>query len=447
MYDDATRQELLRACSEDGYFRPDYGGYCFADVPKTVGDVLGTDIGRGLPHDVFQGVDTTVSNVVVLLIDGFGLDRYRELSGVAEAESDQGTQKGPANTDQDHVVPLLSSLTTTGRVTPLTSIYPSETAAAMTSFHTGLTTAEHGLLAWNVLLPDHDLTIESLPFRTRGGDDPQTATGGSFTKEDLFEGTPVYERLKDHGVTSHAIQPASIVDGAYSTTVLAGAARTGYDSVGELAVTIRRRLEATEGRSYVYAYTGLIDGAAHAEGTTSDRYRAELEAVCGAVERELARVDPKLADDTLLLVTADHGHINTSPDQAIDLTDHGPIWSNLTRDDDGNRIPPTGGPRGVHLHLQDGTTTEVCDYLESTVDAQIASGKEALESGLFGSRDPIQLLRRRVGDVVISPRKQNVWYQGEARKLEFIGSHGGQSRAEMLVPFAAANLGSWQPGR
>ncbi|MFC7136622.1 alkaline phosphatase family protein [Halobaculum litoreum] len=129
--DEAAEERL----PDDDYLFPAYADYCFANVPGTVASVLGADAGRRLPSDTVP--DGEYSNVVVVLVDGLGWDRYR-----ARRES----------------VPLLDTLGAAGRASRLTSVYPSETAAAITTMHTGATPAEHGLLGWNVLFRDAGVT-------------------------------------------------------------------------------------------------------------------------------------------------------------------------------------------------------------------------------------------------------------------------------------------------
>lgn len=420
--DDST----LPGTRRDGYVFPDYEGYCFANVPDTVADALGVDTGRRLPEGVLPTGD--FSTVLVVLVDGLGLDQFR-----TRRES----------------VPLLDSLASAGRETPLTSVYPSETAAAITSVHTGATPAEHGVLGWNLRLRDHDLTCESLPFLARDGSDLGEATDGEVTGEDLFDAETVYSKLADAGVHSHLIQHNRIADGPYSEAVTAGATVHGVDSLADLAVTAREQVEAADEPTYVYAYWSDVDGVSHATGTDSDRYRAELETTCATIERELARIDPEAAEDTLVVLTADHGHFNADPAEAVDLEGVPEVWSARDRHLGGESVLPTGSPRNLHLHLRDGASVQRAREMlvEAPFDARVLTGTEALEAGLFGPGEPSDLLRERVGDLVVVPRDRNVWFAGEQRKLEFVGTHGGQSPEEMYVPFLAADLETWQASR
>ncbi|WP_179233623.1 alkaline phosphatase family protein [Halorubrum ezzemoulense] len=135
MFRDDIERVLRDRQQRDGYLFPAYEDYCFGNVPDTVRSVLDAGGRRALPSDVFDGVETDVDTVVLLLVDGFGLDgwkRHRPRCG------------------------LLDRLTEAGTVTPLTSVYPSETAAAITTLETGRLPCEHGYVGWNVYDPRLD---------------------------------------------------------------------------------------------------------------------------------------------------------------------------------------------------------------------------------------------------------------------------------------------------
>jgi hypothetical protein len=71
-----------------------------------------------------------VNKVVLLVLDGFGFNQFKRHC------SD---------------IPFLAELTGKSRVFPLTSVFPSQTTNALTSFSTGLTPQEHGLFEYLLL--------------------------------------------------------------------------------------------------------------------------------------------------------------------------------------------------------------------------------------------------------------------------------------------------------
>ena len=410
--------------SQDGYVYPAYDDRCFARVPGTAGDVLGVDVGPSLPAAAVP--DGSFEQVVVVVLDGVGLDRFEACAGS---------------------VGLLEPAATAGRVTPLTSVYPSETAAAITTVHTGRTPAEHGLLGWNVRLPSADLTCHSLPFATREADygaSVDLSEAAEVTGRDLFDGTPVHEQFQAAGVASHVIEPSRI-GGSYNEVVERGAIQHEADSVASFAVTLREQLAAAQQPSYFYCYWPEIDGVSHDEGTQSAIYGAELAAVCTALERQLAAVGPATAAETLVVVTADHGHHDADPAEAVDLSELPGVWDRLATHDDGRRVLPTGGPRNLHLHVADGQREAVRRAItDAPFEARVTTGAAAIDDGLFGPGEVSPKLRERVGDLLVVPETANVWFSDEGRKLEFVGTHGGQHPREMAVPFVAASLADLQ---
>ncbi|MHC3437205.1 alkaline phosphatase family protein [Natrialbaceae archaeon A-gly3] len=152
MFRETVEQRIVADHSDDGYLFPAYDDDSIANVPETALSVLDGSYRKRLPADVFDGVATNVDNVVLFVLDGFGLEAwYRHW--------------------QDD--PFLRQVTEAGTVTPLTSIYPSETAAALTTLYTGLEPAEHGLLGWYQYLESvgEDIVTESYrkPTSFRGG--------------------------------------------------------------------------------------------------------------------------------------------------------------------------------------------------------------------------------------------------------------------------------------
>lgn len=400
----------------EGFLRPDYDGYCFANVPGTAASVLGADLSRSLPEDVLAGVDTDVDTVVVLLVDAYGYEQFRESRGS---------------------VPFFDRLAERGQVTPLTGIYPTETAACVTTMHTGRRPVEHGVLGWNAYDEAGDELFETLPFRALGaGGRPE------MDVDDLFAGRTTYERLAEAGVESHAVQ--SHLGDPYSEASLAGAMGHTYDSTAEFARTLRQTLETADEQvpRYVYAYYPEVDTAAHLGGTRSDRHDDELAALSAALRRELVdEVDEDVAASTLLLTVADHGQVDTTPETRVDLLADPVVDDAVKRDRHGEPLL-LGGPRNCHLGVRDGERERVREHLTERLDALVLTKEEALAEDLWGPEAPSETFHRHCGDLLVVPREGMTWYRPgyETEDLDLVGMHGGLHSREALVPFAAARL-------
>ncbi|MFC7165704.1 alkaline phosphatase family protein [Halospeciosus flavus] len=295
---DDHADDLLRAHAEGEYVFPDYGGYCFAGVPGTALSALDAapeDVPT-LPGDVFAGVDTEgVENVVVLLVDGFGYDQW------CRAE------------DTDYLeTTLLGRLSERGTVTPLTACFPSETAAAVPTVHTGQYAAEHGQLGWWQYVPEIGARVQTLPYVTGEGEPVrQVYPDAPAPSKTLYDADSLYDDVAPE-VSTSLFEPSDI-SGADEQTFSAGASRyVGSENAAQLAVQLRRTLEGSSGEKYCYAYFPQVDAASHREGPHAAATDAQLEAVLGALRRELLeRCSTRVAERTLVVVTADHGHVDT----------------------------------------------------------------------------------------------------------------------------------------
>ena len=102
---------------------PMYNNYCLSNIPETILSLFGVKTKRPtLPKNLFG--KNKFKKIIVLLIDGFGYEQW--LKNYKNHE-------------------FFRKVTKRGKLLPLTSVFPSTTAAAMTSLHTGLTPQEHTL--------------------------------------------------------------------------------------------------------------------------------------------------------------------------------------------------------------------------------------------------------------------------------------------------------------
>ncbi|MFD1567096.1 alkaline phosphatase family protein [Halolamina litorea] len=409
--------DLRAAREEDGYVFPAYRDRCFADTPESALSILSPAFPRNLPDEAFAGLlDDGIENVVLLVIDGFGLDQWNRLADD---------------------LPLLDAFEASGTVTPLTSTYPSETAAAITTLHTGLLPAEHGLLGWHQYLDSIDESIQTLPFLLEDGT-PVQERYPLANPRDLFEGEAIYDDAEAAGIDTHVTQPGHIAGSASSELTTAGAETHGYWNVADMAVTLRDVVTDGDGPTHATAYVPNVDSVSHRTGTATHRYDAQARMVTEAIRTGfIDTLDAETAEKTAVLVTADHGHTNVDQSVAVDLSVP-EVQDCLARGDDGEPIPPMGGPRNVQFHVRDGHVEELRDHVEAVADGDVLTFSEAeyRERGLFGSNhaDPGALFDRRAPDLLAVHRESPMWHEPDDK----IGVHGGMTPEEMLVPFGAA---------
>ncbi|WP_247731443.1 alkaline phosphatase family protein [Halovivax limisalsi] len=423
------RQDLVaELCGDDSAFvEPAYDEYCVADAAETSLSLLDSaTFDRSLPDAAFRGVETDVETVVFVLLDGFGYDEWTRFEGRRT---------------------LASRLQASGAVTPLTSVYPSETAAAFTSIATGCTPVEHGLLGWFQYLRAIDRDVVTLPF-TALDETPLSDVEPAIDASVLFDARPLSARAAKSGsartpsVSFDAVQPEAIADSAFSRAIFEGAKRLGYEDRDAFAGRLRERAEAADGPAFVFGYEPSIDAVAHEEGLASRPARRTMGDVLASLQADFVdALSAETASKTLLVVTADHGLVDVPPGENVDVTDRS-CWPALREcartDGSGRPRRPTGSPRNLHLHVEESAVDRARHRLESAVDGRVYTKAGAVEADLFGPANPSALFDRRCGDLVAIHRDRGCCWRDV--DLANRGLHGGLTRAEMLVPFAAARV-------
>ncbi len=423
----------MRALPEE-FVLPEYDSYCLSNVTPTVLSLFDVKSDRPrIPKDAFGDVKVdSPDRIILIVLDGFG---YREW----ENQASEG---------------FVKAMTTKGHTRPITTVFPSTTAAALTSLSTGLTPQEHGLPEWFVYFRELDMIIATLPFSPMG--DPGRDTLWRTTDPRiLFKGETVYGKLAREGIPSHSFVNRNIAATAYSTTSLKGSETNSYSSSSDLMAMVRRKVEATTSRAFFYVYWSYVDTIEHRFGPNTDESTLEAAMISYSIQKGLVeKLDSAVAEKTLVIVTADHGQINVSPKATLYLNRYRKLVKNFERSESGKRILPAGSPRDVFLHL--GTNSdEMKEYLEEKLEglATVLSTEESIALGLFGIKKPRRNFRDRVGDLLILPHKKDtIWYDhtrdaepGRARrapngKFDLLGHHGGLSEDEMKIPLAAARL-------
>jgi len=403
VFEDDRAAALAAEEFADGMVHPDYGGYCFSGVPAAAAGRVGVALGDGLPEDAFNASHTDPAHVVVLFVDALGYRQFERVAGE---------------------VPFLQSFRDAGRVTPLTSMYPSETAACVTTMATATDPVEHGLLGWDAYDPESDAVYETLPYAARDGGEV------AVQPTDLFDAEPVYPTLRAAGVDPHVVGPDYGTD--YDDAAPAGATSHHYERTTEFALALRDAVRAADAPSYTYAYYPTVDAAAHAYGPASEHADAQAAAVGDALGRAFGSLDDDVAAETLVCLVADHGQVDVS-ETAVDLASTG-VLDHVETDRSGTPLA-LGGPRNLHLRVTDEPAARSC---LDELDALVLDREEALDAGLWGRGEPGPAFERNVGDLLVVPREGMLLPTRDDSDWGLAGMHGGLDPREAIVPFGVA---------
>ena len=378
---------------------PDYAGGSILNLVTTIATALGAPPGPypGLRHPDLDRLLASRDRVVLIVVDGLGHGYLtRGYPGSSLCRYLRGS---------------------------LTSVFPSTTATAITAFLTGLAPAQHAITGWHMYIPEVATVGAVLPLRTRASNRPLTALGlvpsRFFDQPSLFDCLPV---------RSFVVSPERIVNSEFNRHHSGRAERRGYSSREQLFDSILSCLRAAEDRRYVYAYYADFDSIAHEHGVDSRQADLVMRRFDAAFSAFLAQA---AGLDATVIVTADHGFIDSPPDRVIELDDHPGLQATLG-------LPLCGERRAAYCYVHPEKMRDFERYVQDVLAEQVrlCSSETLIAEGWFGPGPPHARLKERVGDYTLVMQDDwtiKDWMAGEARHRH-IGVHGGLSTDEMMVP-------------
>ena len=404
----------------DRLLRPIYDDYSFGNIPNTI-EYLLTGARRGplLPPDCFGGTYPRPDKVVLFFIDSFGWQFWQDYQARFRATSRVVEQ---------------------GTLTPVSALFPTTTAASVSTMNVGVLPSQHALYEWNIYIPAYGEVIQSLAFAPLGRHPNDACLRKGYDPGKLLEvHETVHQRLALHGVHSLQFAHRSYATSAYNSAASAGAKVVRHGTPAEGLVQLKELLLATRGKAWFNFYWAALDTIAHIYGPSSSYHAAEI----ASFWRTFDEIFQDLASpDTLYLFTADHGHVYADARQTIYLNEQFPQLAGcLPVSHTGNRIYPNGSPRDVFLHVVPERRAEVLQLLQEELEslALVLPMDRVLAEGLFGPQPVCAELRRRLGDILILPYLGNFiwWREPGLMQNYFYGHHGGLSREELITVVGA----------
>jgi len=356
---------------------PAYDGGCITNVvPALVHPP--DDVPGWLPS-----VAAGAPRVVLLVIDGLGWNQLEH---------------------RRSLVPALAGLAGG----PITSVAPSTTASALTSITTGLPPGQHGVMGYRIAVDGDVLNV--LRWTAGSRDARESIPPAKIQSQPCFGGQrpPVITR-------------AEFASSGFTQAHLDQVRFTGYRTMGTLAAEIVRL--AKSGEPLVYAYYEGLDKVSHEYGLGS-QYAEELR----WVDHLVARLLESLPAGTALVVTADHGQVETGAN-VLELP--GDVLTHVGMQ--------SGEGRFRWLHARSGRLPDLLDAARSLLGehAWVRSREEAIAEGWYGPVVTDQAAGR-LGDVLLAAKGTVAFHDPrDTGPYVLIGRHGSLTPDEMLVPLLA----------
>ena len=358
---------------------PDYEN-CVSGLPNSIMKYFGAEpAGPTLPL-LDEILTKEYKNVVLILLDGMGVgvteDHLKE-NGFFRAHT-RGT---------------------------CSSTFPPTTVAATTSVLSGLMPSSHGWLGWDCYYPQIDKNVTVFKNTVQGTRDP----AADFNVAQTFTGyESIFDRLGAAGVAAYHVAP-------YLSP--------SYGTFGKVTRRVKELCRA-DGRKFVYAYWPEPDGVMHRCGCRGREARATVRKLERQVRRFCRRVS-----DTLVIVTADHGHIDS---RGVCIKDYPSITECLVR-------MPSVEPRALNLFVKEGMEERFESEFKRFFgdDFILMKKREVIDKKLFGDGEEHPCFRSMLGDYLAVATGDRLIYNTKKETDFFISAHAGMTEREMIVPIIA----------
>jgi len=338
-------------------------------------------------------------HAVVCLVDGLGADLLSRYA---------------------HRAPYIGSLWNRAQGKVLRSGFPSTTAASLASLATGIDSGGHGIVGAAFNLDEGQFNPLSWQLCEPG-------TGllrGPAGEDDVVLGRSAWLEGVASGVSINAFLPAAIADSSYTRRVFNGADVIPVRGTDHLIECFRSLPERTQPQMS-YVYFSELDHVGHLQGPGSEPWQAALQ----DIDRRIQRLRECIDQDTVLIVTADHGMTTLDEARVVDF--------DLSPDLQTGVSSVCADIRARHVYLHTDRAAGVLMRWRDVLGAhfRVHAREEAVALGLFGPQ-VTESAYRRIGDLVVIAGEGAGLVRSlrEPFQTSWIGHHGALTDAEQVVP-------------
>ena len=311
----------------------------------------------------------------------------------------------------------------TNKIDCITSVYPSTTTAALTTYYSGKPPYETGWIAWSQYFKEYGRAIDMLKHReSYKGDSIEDAKINVF--EDIVKYTPVFEQIEQASpnVKAYELMPS------YSDRRSKRSIRT--DSIEEIIENIEMLCKNPD-EKFILAYSDNPDGLLHKLGTTSE----ETEEFIQQTELKIKEMCEKLSEDTIVIISADHGHKDI--DKAYFILDYPEIQECLI-------MPPSLESRALTFWVKEDMKKEFEERFKNAFGDEflLMTKNEFLYKNLLGYGQKHPKIDDFIGNYIALSTKGSIivleTYLADGKSVKK-STHCGLSKEEMEVPVVVIN--------
>ena len=301
----------------------------------------------------------------------------------------------------------------------ITSVFPSTTTAALTTYYSGKPPFESGWIAWSQYFKEYGIAIDMLSHKE------------SYLKEDISKAKiNVFESVVNYEPIFNRIENASKETKAYEITPEYSDRRSKRslraNNLTEICDNIKLICKNKDENNFIFAYSDNPDGLLHKYGCASQEAK---EMVIDA-EKQIEKLREELPEDTLIIISADHGHKDIT--KVYDLLEYPQIQDCLI-------MPASLESRAIAFWVKEDKKQEFEKLFnkEFSEDFLLLSKEEVLKKHILGYGDKHKKIDDFIGDYLAISISNSIirlqTYLADGKPVKK-STHCGLTKEEMEVP-------------
>lgn len=246
------------------------------DLIKFIANKYGANLKTDIKKDkVFEKIITLDKNTIVILVDGLGFYKVKDLNE--------------------------SSVLKRGLKTSLQTVNPTSTACVLTSLVSASYPSEHGIFGWWQYSKKHDINYYPLLFSDKKGINLKEK---NINANEIFKIKSIFDTLN---VDTNIYMNRKLINSDYSK-IFNGEKSNKYGTYSirdAFNKIVKKIVENKSKKSFSYLYIDGLDIASHVYGTKSK----EVQNIIDEIERGIINIK-KTDENVTMIVIADHGQVD-----------------------------------------------------------------------------------------------------------------------------------------
>ncbi len=313
-------------------------------------------------------------------------------------------------------------------ISPITSVFPSTTSAAITSLITGKTPWEHGAIGWTLYFKEFAKNIDYLP--NWDSITYKTQNAKKYNIIDYVGADNIFNKISDTNpdvqqfylTHKELSQSPNVIRNSGTAEVLP------YPDSKHLYNTLNKLvLKKSYGRKLIYVYSSSPDKIEHHHGVYADevvKFIQETDSALKVLSAQLA------GTDTTILVTADHGLIDV--DKYFYVNEDKKLFDSMI-------MPTFPEPRFISFFIKKHKMKQFEKAFQKYEDKFLLFDREEfLKHKFLGKGKMHPKIDDFIGDylaiAISDAAMKSIYMQNGKWKKEFYAHHAGLTEDEMLVP-------------